>query len=80
MKNNPSSDITIKGTPRSIPKDILSEEQLEQLYSECDSGTPHRLRDKVIVGLMMFQGATAGDFEVIKEEDINLRLREVAKR
>lgn len=72
MKNNPSEDIHVKGTPKSIPKDILSSEQLQQLYTDCDSNTAHRLRDKVIVGLMVFQGATAGDFELLQPKDIDL--------
>jgi integrase/recombinase XerD len=73
VKNNPATDIKVKGTPRSIPQNLLSEEQLQHLYESTDAGTPYRLRDKVMLGLFLFQGTSAGDVEAMKLKDVDVR-------
>lgn len=73
VKNNPSTDIKVKGTPRAIPKDLLDENQLIEIYEGCVDGSTFRLRDKVMLGLMIFQGACAGDIQSMEPEDVDLK-------
>ncbi|PKV52450.1 integrase/recombinase XerD [Aquimarina sp. MAR_2010_214] len=75
---NPAENLTIRGTRKSIIKDILSEEELEDLYYSYDIEhhdtffRATKQRDKVIVGLMVYQGVTAVELYQLKEEHLEL--------
>ncbi len=75
---NPAENLTIRGKRKSIVKDLLTEEELEDLYYSYD--TKHhdtffkatKQRDKVVVGLMVYQGITAVELYQLKEEHLEL--------
>ena len=76
---NPTEDITIRGTINKVVYNPLSNDQLEDLYyrfpTENIRCINHRLyakKNKVIVGLMIYQGLNATTIKQLKEEDFDL--------
>ena len=69
VKENPASGLYIKGIKRRLPHHLLTEEQLTTIYQ-----TPKlKLLDKVILGLMIYQGLRPEELTNIKLKDINTR-------
>jgi integrase/recombinase XerD len=79
IENNPASDLFIKGITRRIPHDLLTEEELRTIYESYvptkEKGLSQLVfqRNKVILGLLIFQGLSVQDLE--KLEPLHLRLR-----
>ena len=84
LERNPAENVTIRGTRTKVISNLLSEEELEDLYYSYE--TDHhdtffkatKLRDKVVVGLMVFQGITPvelyrGISATAQRENRNLR-------
>jgi len=69
---NPAVNLTVKGEYTTLPKDILSKEQIEQVYNEYEAQTPVQKRNKVILGLYVYQGLTREEIENLEPTDINL--------
>lgn len=69
---NPARNLNVKGEYTTLPKDILSKEQIQQVYSEYEAQTPVQKRNKVILGLYVYQGVTREEIENLEPTDINL--------
>lgn len=69
---NPALNLTVKGEYITLPKGIVSKEQIEQVYSEYEAQTPVQKRNKVILGLYVYQGLTREEIENLEPTDINL--------
>lgn len=69
---NPAANLTVKGEYTTLPKGILSKEQIEQVYNEYEAQTPVQKRNKVILGLYVYQGLTREEIENLEPTDINL--------
>lgn len=85
-KENPVAHIKIQGIKRKIYYDILSPDELQQLYKlypvtiEVTKGMPpqqknilSRRRNKVILSLMIHQGLRVEEVAAIKLQDLQLR-------
>lgn len=72
MDYNPAANLTVKGEYRTLPKGVLSKEQIEQVYNEYEAQTPVQKRNKVILGLYVYQGLTREEIENLEPSDINL--------
>jgi integrase/recombinase XerD len=76
--NNPAQGVHIKGATHRIAHDLLDKEALEILY-QCypkGHGQAYNLRtqrNKVIVGLYVYQGISTGSLDRLKPEYINFR-------
>ena len=70
---NPASGISLKGTIRSVPHELLEREELEELYNryEIEDGRTHR--NKVILGLLIYQGLKREELEKLRPEQLKLR-------
>lgn len=73
LTNNPASGINLKGAIRTVPNNLLSREELDALYSSyiVTDGRTHR--NKMILGLLIFQGLTREELETLKPEHLQLR-------
>ncbi|MGQ9620387.1 MAG: tyrosine-type recombinase/integrase [Bacteroidales bacterium] len=69
---NPAANLTVKGEYTTLPKGILSKEQIEQVYNEYEANTPVQKRNKVILGLYVYQGLTREEIDNMEPTDINL--------
>ena len=77
--NNPMQNINIRGIKRTINHNILEFEELEDLFYSFPTlniqspNCPHvAMRDKVIVGLMVYQGLDATALMSLKLEHVKL--------
>jgi site-specific recombinase XerD len=73
--DNPIENIKIKGVPKTVVKNILTFEELEDLYYsyEAESQSGIRKRNKIILGLLVYQGLRTGEIYNLKLENINLQ-------
>ena len=72
ITHNPAANLTVKGECTTLPKGILSKEQIEQVYNEYEANTPVQKRNRVILGLYVYQGLLREDIELLEPSDINL--------
>jgi len=77
--DNPIENTTIKGVIRTINYNLLEADELEDLYYSYESDNVadayHRLtakRNKLIVGLIVYQGLNTTDLTNLKEEHLQL--------
>jgi integrase/recombinase XerD len=70
---NPAAGISLKGTIRNIPHDLLSKEELEDLYEKYMIKDERTHRNKVIVGLLVYQALTREELEELRPEHLKLR-------
>jgi len=72
FKNNPVK-IHIKRKPTVISTNTLSTEELYSIYDDFKySDTPTSIRNKVLLGLVIFQGVKSVEIPFIKVDDINM--------
>jgi len=74
-QDNPAKQIRLKNAKRKTIKTILKPEKLEQLYTDyCSSnrqGAEHA-RNKVVLGLLVYQGIDTTTLKALKTQDIDL--------
>ena len=88
IKDNPASSIKVQGIKRRSYYDILSPASLEELYQNYTTNITHepgkmvppqelnilsRRRNKVIVGLLVYQGLRVEEVAALKIPDLQLR-------
>lgn len=79
-EDNPAKNIRIKGATKKVIKNILTQEQLEELYIKYNSKTEHynpiyrfyHQRNSVILSLIIYQGVHSGELSKMEAKDINL--------
>jgi len=74
ITKNPATGLIVKGTSRRIPHDLLSNEQLEEIYNNYQSKGISGKRNKAMLGLLIYQCIKPE--ELAKLEPSHLRLRE----
>ena len=67
---NPASGIKIRGTTKKLPADLLKPEQLEIIYNNYKS---KKRANKIILGLIVYQGLSSSDLSKLETLHINLR-------
>lgn len=71
--DNPTRQIQIKGVKRKKLYSLLNKQELEKLYGNHQGITPHERRNKVILGLIIWQGLGTGELSKLEEQDLKLR-------
>lgn len=71
-KHNPAENLLIKGNIQKLPRDILSKEQLEEIYENYQPKTAVQKRNKIILGLLIYQGLTRDELDRLEPNNINL--------
>lgn len=69
---NPALSLNIKGDYTKLPSDMLTRKQMEQVYNEYKANTPVQKRNKVILGLYIYQGLMREDVERLEPTDVHL--------
>ncbi len=64
----------IKGVGRKLPNNILSIEEIEELYRQYGIQLSVEPGKKIILGLLIYQGLTMG--EIIRLEQKHIRFKE----
>jgi integrase/recombinase XerD len=73
IKSNPAQGVYIRGIARRLPHDLAEYDELVKLYESYPVNDIRDQRNKVILGLLIFQGVTIEELELLESEHINLR-------
>jgi len=71
--HNPAAGIVLKGVIRNIPHDLLTRQEMESLYERYEVTDNRTYRNKVIVGLLIYQGLTRDELNHLRPEHLKLR-------
>lgn len=70
---NPAIGINLKGAIRTVPNNLLSKEELEDLYNSYAITDNRTHRNKVMLGLLVYQALTREELETLRPEHLKLR-------
>ena len=71
--HNPAAGIILKGTIRHIPHDLLTKPELESLYENYLITDERTHRNKVMIGLMVYQALTRDELQALRADHLKLR-------
>ena len=72
---NPAEGIKMQGMPKNRLRDYLTEIELLEIYQSVELKKGSDLQYKVMLGLIMFQGARTGEVKKLKSYHLDLELR-----
>ena len=70
---NPASGIHLKGSKRLVREELVRYEQLEALYQNYPCEDNRSKRNRVMLGLMIYQGVTGWELEKLQLRHIDLK-------
>ena len=76
-KRNPARGIRIRYSTSKVPSGLLDRKALDKLYHDYEATTILGYRNKVIIGLLVFQGLTSGELKRLQVDDIKLEKGEI---
>lgn len=71
--SNPAQGVYIRGIARRLPHDLVDYDELVKLYEGYKVTDIRDQRNKVILGLLVFQAVTIEELELLEPEHLNLR-------
>lgn len=71
--SNPATGMKIQGMSRNIPHELLDTEELQQLYYNYKTTDDRTRRNKVIVGLLIYQAVTTEELKQLESSHLKLR-------
>lgn len=77
-QDNPAENLTIRGKRTKVLSNLLTEEELEDLYYTFETNhydtffQATKKRDKIVLGLILYQGITAIELYQLQEEHLQL--------
>lgn len=72
--DNPAAGVFIKGLVRKLPNNLLSMEEMEELYKQYSIQLNVDRSKKIMFGLMVYQGLTVG--EIMRMQSHHIKLKE----
>jgi len=73
INHNPAAGISLKGSVRTVPNDLLEKAELEHLYEGYEIKDERTHRNKVMLGLLVYQALTREELETLRPEHLKLR-------
>jgi len=70
---NPALGIHLKGSLRTVPHDLFTRQELDNLFAAYKVRDDRTHRNKIIVGLIIYQALTRIELETLRPEHLNLR-------
>jgi len=71
-ETNPLTDLRIKNTVRLLPHNIIKHEKLQEIYHSCKGEGVTGKRNRIMVGLMIWQAISTGELTAIEVNDIKI--------
>jgi integrase/recombinase XerD len=71
--HNPAAGIRLKGAIRNVPHDLLTKPELEALYESYLITDERTHRNKVMIGLLVYQALTRDELQTLRAEHLKLR-------
>ncbi len=72
IKHNPAVNLRVKGKTETLPSDLLSREQLQEIYDSYQPVTAMQKRNKMILGFITCQGLIREELQRLEPTDLNL--------
>lgn len=70
---NPAANLYLKGVRHKLPHDILSLESLQQIYQSYSVIDNRSKRNKIILGMLIYQGITTDELMRLTTADVKLQ-------
>jgi integrase/recombinase XerD len=70
---NPAANLFLKGTRQKVISGVISFKELESLYQSYPVKTLRQKRNKIILGLLIYQGLNTEDLRRLMTEDVKLK-------
>jgi integrase/recombinase XerD len=70
---NPAANLYLKGAIQKLPSHITDITVLEKLYNNYKTATNRDKRNKIILGLLVYQGVTTGELHQLEPGHLNLK-------
>ncbi len=70
---NPAANLYLKGTRHKLPSNIIAFNELESIYESYPSTTNREKRNKVILGLLIYQGLTTEELHKLEHSHLKLK-------
>ncbi len=70
---NPAIEINLKGVTKKLPKAALTTKELTHIYNSYNPPNITGQRNKIIIGIVIYQGVGSKELENIETTDINLK-------
>jgi integrase/recombinase XerD len=76
-KSNPAIGIHLRGNPRTIPHDLFTRKELDHLYENYRVLDARTHRNKVILGILVYQGLTREELEKLQPKHIQMEAKKL---
>jgi integrase/recombinase XerD len=73
VENNPAANLYLKGEVQRIPHDLLEKEMLDYLYEKYQVYNERTQRNKVILGLYIYQAISTDELKKLEPDHIKLK-------
>jgi len=70
---NPAANLYLKGTRHKLPSNIIAFNELESIYQTYPIRNNRQKRNKVMLGLLIYQGLTTEELQQLKQEYLKLK-------
>ncbi len=70
---NPAANLVLKGVRQKLPSNIIDFTELEKLYNSYETKDHRSKRNKVILGLLVYQGITTEELHQLQPEHLKLK-------
>ena len=70
---NPAKNVRIKNPIQRMAHNLLDKKELDTLYQSLESNNVRNVRNKVILGFLVFQGLSTGELHRLRLMDVRLR-------
>lgn len=70
---NPALNLHLKGIRKNLPSNIIAYAQLEKLYKSFETTDNRSKRNKIILGLFIYQGITTAELHQLEINHLNLQ-------
>ena len=69
--DNPARGLVVGGQRRRLPHDLLTAEQLDELYRSYAGGSPVRERNRAMLGLLIYQALHVHELSLLTPTDVD---------
>lgn len=70
---NPAANLVLKGVRQKLPSNIIDFTELEKFYQSYETSNNRSKRNKVMLGLLVYQGLTTEELHRLEPEHIKLK-------
>ena len=70
---NPAANLYLKGITQKLPSNIINYRELERLYSNYQTETNRDKRNKIILGLLIYQGVIPEELKQLEPNHLKLK-------